>query len=294
MTVRGSCLCDAVAWEADAPLELMHHCHCGRCRKAHGAAYATAAMCDVGGFGFLRGRDRIARYASSAELQRAFCDRCGSVVPNDRQPWNGNVFLMMGSLDDAFAERPGFHIFTASKAPWLDIRDDLPAFDAYPPGIDADVQPDLPPRTPASGASRGSCLCGGVTFVVTGEPLWSVHCHCTRCRKARGAAFASNLVTRADGVRLLAGKDLVASWKVPDARWFTTIFCRRCGAKAPRFDHERDLAIVPMGALDDDPGVRPQAHIFVGSKAPWDVITDDLPQHAAAAAGQSRSEQLSK
>jgi hypothetical protein len=54
------------------------------------------------------------------------------------------------------------------------------------------------------------------------------------------------------------------------------------------------LAIVPMGALDDDPGVRPQAHIFVGSKAPWDVITDDLPQHAAAAAGQSRSEQLSK
>jgi len=271
-----------VAWETDTPLELMHHCHCGRCRKAHGAAYVTAAMCDVGGFGFLRGRDRIARFASSAELQRTFCDRCGSAVPDDRQLWNGNVLLHVGTLDDDFAERPGFHIFTASQAPWVAIVDDLPAFDAYPPGIVADVQPDLPPRTPPAGAPRGSCLCGGIAFVVTGAPLWSVHCHCGRCRRARAAAFASNLVTRGAGVQLLRGEDLLVAWKVPEARWFTTVFCRRCGAKAPRIDPGRDLAIVPMGALDDDPGVRPQAHIFVGSMAAWDAITDDLPQHEAA------------
>jgi hypothetical protein len=281
MTVRGSCLCGAVAWETDTPLELIHHCHCGRCRKAHGAAFATVGLADVGGFGFLRGRERIARYASSAEAQRAFCDRCGTIVPDDRQLWNGNVFLVTGALDDDFVQRPEFHIFAGSKAPWVDIGDDLPAFDAYPPGIEAAAQPDLPPRTPQTGAPRGSCLCGGVAFAVTGAPLWSVHCHCSRCRKARGAAFASNLVTRADGVRLLCGEDLLVAWKVPEARWFTTVFCRRCGAKAPRIDSERDLAIVPMGALDDDPGVRPKAHIFVGSKAPWDVITDDLPQHEA-------------
>ena len=48
----------------------------------------------------------------------------------------------------------------------------------------------------------------------------------------------------------------------------------------PRIDRERGYAVVPMGGLDDDPGVRPQAHIFVGSMAPWYTIADDLPKHA--------------
>jgi hypothetical protein len=48
----------------------------------------------------------------------------------------------------------------------------------------------------------------------------------------------------------------------------------------PRIDPSRDLAIVPMGSLDDDPGVRASGHIFVGSMAAWDAITDSLPQYA--------------
>ena len=39
-------------------------------------------------------------------------------------------------------------------------------------------------------------------------------------------------------------------------------------------------AIIPMGSLDDDPGIRPMRHIFVGSKAPWLAISDALPQFA--------------
>jgi hypothetical protein len=69
---------------------------------------------------------------------------------------------------------------------------------------------------------------------------------------------------------------------VPDARYFTTVFCRRCGAKMPRLSPERGIAVVPMGSLDDDPGMRPQRHIYVGSKAPWHDITDDLPQDVEA------------
>jgi hypothetical protein len=79
------------------------------------------------------------------------------------------------------------------------------------------------------------------------------------------------------------GEDLLMAYKVPEARYFTTVFCRRCGSKMPRIDRERGIAIVPMGAFDDDPGIRPQCHIFVGSKAPWYDITDDLLQHEAAA-----------
>jgi hypothetical protein len=35
---------------------------------------------------------------------------------------------------------------------------------------------------------------------------------------------------------------------------------------------------VALGSLADAPSIRPSAHIFVGSKAPWYTITDDLPQ----------------
>jgi hypothetical protein len=283
MSLRASCLCGDVAWETDGPLEFMHHCHCGRCRKAHGAAFSTAMMCDASRFRITRGRERIARFASSDAVSRAFCSRCGSLVPDDQALWQGNVFLHAGPFDDVPGVHAVGHIFVASKAPWFDISDGLPAFDAYPPGVDAAVLPDLPARTPAGDGARGSCLCGGVAFVVEGRPFRAYHCHCSRCRTARAAAFASNLFTRFDGTRIVQGEDLLASYKVPEARYFTSVFCRRCGAKMPRFDRERDVAVVPMGALDDDPGIRPQRHIFVGSKAPWFDITDDLPRDELAA-----------
>jgi hypothetical protein len=106
------------------------------------------------------------------------------------------------------------------------------------------------------------------------------HCHCSRCRKARSAAFATNLFLSDSGMRFTRGAELLASYKIPEALRFTQCFCRRCGGKLPRIDPERKLAVVPMGALDDDPGVHPSAHTFVDSKAAWDPIADALPQHA--------------
>ena len=91
--------------------------------------------------------------------------------------------------------------------------------------------------------------------------------------------YASNLFTFANGLRFTRGKDLVTSYKLPDAEFFAQDFCRICGSPMPRFD-ERGFGIVSMGSLDDDPGVKPTRHIFVGSKASWFTITDDLPQFA--------------
>jgi hypothetical protein len=142
------------------------------------------------------------------------------------------------------------------------------------------VYPDLEPRDPppARGA-RGSCLCGAVRYVIDGLPLRCHNCHCSRCRKARSALYATNLFTAIDGVRFTHGEDLVTSHKVPEAAFFGQDFCRICGSPMPRFDRERGLVIVPMGSLDDDPGARPTRHIFVGSKAPWWTIpADGLPQ----------------
>jgi hypothetical protein len=275
---HGSCLCGEVAWEIEGPLQLMSHCHCSRCRKAHGIPFATYVAGNVDGYRLLRGREHLARFESSPGFFRMFCDRCGSVVPGE--PFGSLVFIPAGGLDGDLGVRPEMHIFCASKMPWVEVNDRLAHYEGYPPGFDAPALPDLPARTPATGTPRGSCLCGGVTYVVEGEPLRWWICHCSRCRKARGSGHASNLFTSADGVRFTRGEELAVSYKLPDAKYFAQVFCCTCGSPIPRIDRSRNYAIIPTGTLDDDPGTRPQAHIFVASKAAWDEITDRMPQHA--------------
>lgn len=129
---------------------------------------------------------------------------------------------------------------------------------------------------------RGSCLCGAVRYELTQAPEWSHNCHCSRCRKATGAGYASNLFVPLEALRYTAGERHLSSFKPPDAERFTHIFCGLCGGTLPFKNEARGRAGVPMGSLDDDPGYRPRAHIFVGSKASWTAITDDLPQHPEA------------
>jgi len=127
--------------------------------------------------------------------------------------------------------------------------------------------------------ARGSCLCGAVRYELTQAPVWSHSCHCSRCRKTSGSGCASNLFFPMDALRFTEGEDRIASFKPPEAERFTHFFCTTCGSTLPFNNPQRKLAGVPMGTLDDDPGMAPRAHIFVGSKAPWDEIADDLPQH---------------
>lgn len=289
-TIPASCLCGAVGWEIDGPLPpsvpgpggllAMSHCHCSRCRKAHGAPYATYLTVKASRFRITRGRGETVSYGSSPGMSRSFCRRCGSVVP-DGAEWHGFVGVPAGNFDGDVGARPASHIFVASKASWVDIQDELPRFDAYPPGFDAPSVPERPLADPP-GAPRGSCLCGQVAYRVEGPPLRSRTCHCSRCRKAGSAAHVSYLVTGFEGVRWLRGASQLVSFRPPDARYFRHQFCGVCGSSLPRSDQERGIDIIPMGTLDDAPPMRPASHIFVASKAFWDLILDDLPQHDEA------------
>jgi hypothetical protein len=274
--LRGSCLCGEVAYEIDGPLERASHCHCSYCRKSHGTPFATYAMAKFAGRRWLRGERGIARYESSPGFHRCFCARCGSHVPGD--PYQEWTFIPLGNLDGDPGVRASFHIFAASTPEWLPIHDALPVFDVCPPGIDAPIAPDPPLRDPA-GTPRGSCLCGAVAFRIEGEPILARNCHCGRCRKGRAAAHATNMLVPIDGIRFTRGEGALAEYKVPEARFFAQKFCSICGSKAPRIAADRGFAIVPLGSLDDDPGVRPSQHIWVGSKAAWDEISDDLPRY---------------
>ena len=87
----------------------------------------------------------------------------------------------------------------------------------------------------------------------------------------------ANGFTAIEDMRYTRGGDTLRTYRPPEARYFSQVFCPTCGSGMPRHDPERGVAIIPFGSLDDDPRRRADDHIFVGSMAPWYEITDDLP-----------------
>jgi hypothetical protein len=128
---------------------------------------------------------------------------------------------------------------------------------------------------------HGSCLCGEVTFEIDGRLTPIQYCHATRCRKATGAAFAAELAAKASRFRWLRGEELVTVYEAPLLREpppYRHAFCRRCGSPLPVPLEGTDFVVLHAGVLDGAPETRPFRHIFVGQRASWHTIGDDLPQ----------------
>jgi len=123
----------------------------------------------------------------------------------------------------------------------------------------------------------GSCLCGELHYRVTGEPSRFYHCHCSRCRKATGTGHATNLFLDNGTLTWTGDLSLIKRYKVPDAERFTRTFCAQCGGPVPAEIPAMNLVFVPAGTLDDDPGIKPQARLFCGSRTGWSCSGDDTP-----------------
>ncbi len=130
--------------------------------------------------------------------------------------------------------------------------------------------------------AHGSCLCGTVKWECGAPQGPMSHCHCSICRKAHGAPFATYFSVDEKDFRVTAGADAIRRYE--SSPGFHRAFCSGCGSVVPMPVGGGRVAI-PAGGLDDDPGVRPELHIFAASKAPWHTIHDALPQHAAYPAG---------
>jgi hypothetical protein len=125
---------------------------------------------------------------------------------------------------------------------------------------------------------RGSCLCGEVAFEITGTPRTFSYCHCSRCRKAEGV-FAAVLVGNAADFRLVRGEGQVRRY-VPDAPWsHARAHCAVCGSALGEMVTGA-VYVVAASALDDDPGIRPTAHLNTDSVPGWYDINDDLKKFA--------------
>lgn len=125
---------------------------------------------------------------------------------------------------------------------------------------------------------HGSCLCGRVAYTIDGPLSEVLNCHCAMCRKGHGAAFRTRATVQV--------RDFTWTRGLNDVTWYASSpgtyrgFCSACGTPLlSRFDSAPEAYGLPLGPLDDDPGVRPQRHVHVASKAPWHEISDDLPQH---------------
>jgi hypothetical protein len=127
---------------------------------------------------------------------------------------------------------------------------------------------------------NADCLCGGVRIEVSGKVGPVVYCHCSRCRKASGSAFAANADVRRKYWKFLSGEDLIREFE--SSPGVIRAFCSRCGSPVySRRAADPDVLRLRLGLLDDDPERRSLAHFWVGSKAPWFEITDGLPQFEA-------------
>jgi hypothetical protein len=132
---------------------------------------------------------------------------------------------------------------------------------------------------------RGSYLCGGVRFEITGKVSGIGQCHCSLCRKASGTASNAVILTSRRSFNWVQGEELAQEWDSPSGRGNS--FCRVCGSPLPAYHPSGKLLWVPAGLLDDDPGTRVEQQIFVASKAPWDEIPEGVPQYEEAAPPRS-------
>ncbi|HEY2631843.1 MAG TPA: GFA family protein [Solirubrobacteraceae bacterium] len=120
----------------------------------------------------------------------------------------------------------------------------------------------------------GGCLCGGVRFELSETPLTAGYCHCTRCQRRTGTASSVQARIGGDTLRVLQGEELIKTWRPPQGA--EKLFCGDCGGHlfSRNPDDHREMS-VRLGALNGDPGIRPQWRAFVAYAAPFESIPDD-------------------
>jgi len=125
---------------------------------------------------------------------------------------------------------------------------------------------------------KGGCYCGAVKFEITSAINDIIYCHCSECRKLQGTAFATNGVVDSDNFKLISGEAELTAHQLTKTQ--TRFFCKHCGSPIKSENTQVPGKVrVRLGTIDSDLNEKPQAHIFVGSKANWDEICDSTPQY---------------
>ena len=133
MVYQGKCSCGEVKINIRGGISAIIHCHCSRCRKSSGTAYATNGFINASELEIVTGENNLSVYSAKPGSSRYFCTTCGSPVysANDKDP--SRYRIRLGILDSEIVERPISHNFVSSKANWEDLDARLPRYDAFEP-----------------------------------------------------------------------------------------------------------------------------------------------------------------
>jgi len=104
---------------------------------------------------------------------------------------------------------------------------------------------------------KGECLCGQVSWELSGPYEFFGMCQCSRCRKVTGAAFATNLFVKADQFNWISGEDNTGKYALEPPNTFGNAFCKNCGSRAPRFIPSKGWMLAPLGSTMDAPEIKP-------------------------------------
>ncbi|WP_012069701.1 GFA family protein [Marinomonas sp.] len=130
--LSGSCLCNGIQYEIKGDLGDIMQCHCQKCRKANGSAFAANAAIPTTAFTLLKGKELLAEYESTPGVFRVFCKQCASPLYSRRPNMPELLRLRIGTLDTKIEGKPSSHIFVGSKAEWYEICDDIPQYEERP------------------------------------------------------------------------------------------------------------------------------------------------------------------
>lgn len=116
---------------------------------------------------------------------------------------------------------------------------------------------------------KGSCLCGSIAFELSGDLPPIYQCHCSLCRKVSGSSSNSALIVPSKRFKWTAGEKHIRSYSSPSG--FKSDFCAQCGSPVPNISSNGDAYWVPAGLLSEMVDTKVAAHVYVGSRANWDV-----------------------
>lgn len=269
---RGACLCGAVSFELRGPLTAPTACHCGMCRRWHGAlgVYTSSAKKDF----HLTGGENLRWYRSGPSSERGFCGACGSTL-FWRQVDGDAIDVTMGSLEPPTALKLDRHIWVAHRGDYDDIADGLPQYAAS----SAQAQPIAPvARVSATAVQPPShtahCLCGEVKLEIAGPMRDISACHCRQCLRWHGHAPAYSKA-RWSHIDLSGGDRILWYRSSETARRGS---CGICGSALFWERPGADAVSIPAGLLNPPTGLRVRHHIFVATPEDYCDLADGLPQ----------------
>ena len=139
---------------------------------------------------------------------------------------------------------------------------------------DGPVWPRCPTHLRPAGRSKAAA-CAAPSASRSPRPFLSAgYCHCTHCQRRTGTGSSANGRVPQEGFELLQGAEELRAYQPPGG--VPKLFCRNCGSALFSGDPFSDVEVaVRLGALDDDPGIRPHYRQFVESAASWETIPQD-------------------